>query len=224
MTDTATRAGQPAAPGQPPPSAPPDGVGDGRWFIAMFLGAAALVALLFFGFIAVALAISDPATPAAATTVDVTLSEFAVEGALTAPAGDVNLNITNIGSATHNLVVRDLALTSGDISSGGNASLALGRLAAGTYQVFCSIPGHEASGMVADLVVTAGGAADAGHGANPASGAGATAGHDGTTAEEYAKMDADMMASIAAFPAETQGKGNAILAPTEVEADGTKVF
>ncbi len=219
MTDTATRAGSPAAPGQPPPSMPPDGVGDGRWFIAMFLGAAALVALLFFGFIAVALAISDPAAPAAATTADVTLSEFAIEGTLTAPAGEVTLNITNIGTATHNLVVRDLALGSGDISSGGNGSLALGKLDAGTYQVFCSIPGHEASGMVADFVVTADGGTAA-----PA----AAAGHDmaagGNTAEEYAKMDADMMATIAAFPAETKGKGNTILQPTEVQADGTKVF
>ncbi len=221
MTDTATRAGSPAAPGQPPPSIPPDGVGDGRWFIAMFLGAAALVALLFFGFIAVALAVSDPAAPAAATTVDLTLSEFAIEGNLTAPAGDVNLNITNIGSATHNIVLRDLALTSGDIASGGNGSLALGKLDAGTYQVFCSIPGHEASGMVADLVITADGAAA------PAAAAGT--GHSataagGTSAEEYAKMDADMMATIAAFPAKTEGKGNSILQPTEVQADGTKVF
>ena len=49
----------------------------------------------------------------------------------------------------------------------------------------------------------------------------ASAGHGGMTFEE---MDNAMMESILAFPAETEGKGNPVLAPTEIRADGTKVF
>src|SRR3546814_11417156 len=41
---------------------------------------------------------------------------------------------------------------------------------------------------------------------------------------DYQKMTDDMLATMTAFPAETEGKGNAVLEPTEVRADGTKVF
>src|SRR3546814_3116794 len=43
-------------------------------------------------------------------------------------------------------------------------------------------------------------------------------------AMDYQKMTDDMLATMTAFPAETEGKGNAVLEPTEVRADGTKVF
>ena len=187
----------------------------------MFLGAAVLVALLFFGFIALAMGLSDSAPQATSSTLDVTLNEFSIGGQLTAPAGDVNLRLKNDGNAVHNIVARDLALGSGDIGPGGSGELALGNLAAGSYQIFCNIAGHEASGMVTDLVITAGGgaAADAGHTAAPT----AAAAHEDSAAQ-YAKMDQDMIDTIKAFPAETKGKGNPVLAPTTVEADGTKVF
>ena len=44
------------------------------------------------------------------------------------------------------------------------------------------------------------------------------------TPEQYRAMDEAMMNSMLAFPAETEGIGNPILEPTEVLADGTKVF
>jgi manganese oxidase len=49
-------------------------------------------------------------------------------------------------------------------------------------------------------------------------------GAEGHGAMDYQKMTDDMLASMSAFPAETEGKGNAVLEPTEVLADGTKVF
>jgi len=131
---------------------PPDGVGDGRWFIAMFLGAAALVALLFFGFIAVALAVSDPAAPAAATTVDLTLSEFAIEGNFNAPPRPVTFNVSNGGTMVHDIVVTGLGKTA-PINAGGTDTLVLPKLAPGTYEIFCDLPGHNASGMVTTLKV-----------------------------------------------------------------------
>ena len=47
---------------------------------------------------------------------------------------------------------------------------------------------------------------------------------DEMTPEQYRAMDEAMMNSMLAFPAETEGIGNPILEPTEVLADGTKVF
>jgi FtsP/CotA-like multicopper oxidase with cupredoxin domain len=41
---------------------------------------------------------------------------------------------------------------------------------------------------------------------------------------DYDKMTKDMVASMTAFPADTKGAGGQPLAPTEVKADGTKVF
>jgi manganese oxidase len=41
---------------------------------------------------------------------------------------------------------------------------------------------------------------------------------------DYEKMTAAMLATMAAFPAKTEGVGNQLLKPTEVLADGTKVF
>ena len=41
---------------------------------------------------------------------------------------------------------------------------------------------------------------------------------------DYQAMTDAMLETMAAFPAETEGVGNQLLDPTEVLADGTKVF
>src|SRR5690606_41502223 len=46
-------------------------------------------------------------------------------------------------------------------------------------------------------------------------------GDGGLTAEE---MDQMMIDSMLAFPAETEGRGNQLLEPTEIREDGTKVY
>ncbi len=70
--------------------------------------------------------------------------------------------------------------------------------------------------MQADLTVTEGSAPAAGGGDQAAGGA--------AGAMDYDAMTAAMLDSMAKFPATTKGTGNAILEPTEVLADGTKVF
>ena len=50
----------------------------------------------------------DGGSSAASTTIDVSLTEFSIDGQFTAPAGPVTLAVTNVGSVEHNLVVRDL--------------------------------------------------------------------------------------------------------------------
>ncbi len=166
----------------------------------------------------------DSGSGAASTTVDVTLTEFSIDGQLTAPAGDVTLNVTNVGSVEHNLVVRELGTKTPMLAAGGSATLNLGDLPAGTYQLYCEVAGHESSGMSAELVVTADG--ETSEAAASESGTSDMAGmdHTGMTeAETAAMMDQLMVDSMLKFPAETEGVGNQLL-DFEVMPDGTKQF
>lgn len=156
-------------------------------------------------------------TATAATTIDVSLSEFAIDGNLVAEAGAVNLAVTNAGSQQHDLVVEELGTQTRLLNGGDSDDLALDSLGAGSYTLFCSVPGHRESGMEAELIVST----------EPPTGEAAAGGsHNGHGADgEYdaEAMDAKMIESMLAFPAETEGKGNQILEP-EILADGTKKF
>ncbi|MFK8024389.1 MAG: multicopper oxidase domain-containing protein [Ilumatobacter sp.] len=142
---------------------------------------------------------------------DISLSEFAIEGELTAPAGNVTLNVVNGGAIEHNLAVRELGVSTPNLMSRGVDALALGELEPGTYELYCSIAGHDTSGMVADLTITD---------ADTFAPAELGDEHAGLTPAE---MDELMVASMLAFPAETEGVGNQKLEP-EILADGTKKF
>ena len=78
--------------------------------------------------------------------------------AYTAPAGDVEVAYVSKGQQVHSMVllqangdrIPDFRLqVSPGKSTGGSVTLA-----AGTYTMICDIPGHEAAGMVAELVVS----------------------------------------------------------------------
>lgn len=157
------------------------------------------------------------ATELVSTTIDVSLTEFAIDGNLTAAPGVVTLSVTNDGSQQHNLVVRETGAETPLINSRGSEILALGSLDAGTYELFCSIAGHLESGMKAPLVISTDAAAGGGEAAGGHGGHGADGGYDAEV------MDAKMVESMLAFPAATEGMGNQILEP-EILADGTKRF
>ncbi|HSJ34763.1 MAG TPA: multicopper oxidase domain-containing protein [Acidimicrobiia bacterium] len=140
-------------------------------------------------------------------TAQVELSEFAIDGTLAVPPGDVTFELANVGGQIHNLALED-GPVSADIAGGESTSFPVGELAPGTYTIFCAIPGHREAGMEAQLVV---GDDVADH----------DTGHGDMSPEE---MDMRMIESMLAFPAETEGSGNQPLEPTEVKADGTKVF
>jgi plastocyanin len=155
------------------------------------------------------------------STVDVSLSEFAIDGNLTTAPGDVTLAVANDGSQQHNLVVEPLGVQTPMLNGGDSAELALGELGAGEYRLFCSVAGHAESGMDTTLVVSADaatgdGAAAAGHGSG---------GHSDFTSPDFDAdaMDQIMADSLAAFPAETVGRGNQLLEP-KILPDGTKEF
>ncbi len=145
-----------------------------------------------------------------ASTLSVTLTEFAIEGSLTAPPGTVTIEAKNEGAVAHNLSVLGESKTP-NFSGGESEVLTLENLAPGTYTVICDVPGHREAGMETALVIT-----------EDASAGGET-GEGGGNEPDYAAMDAAFTASILEFPAETEGKGNQILEP-EILADGTKYF
>ncbi len=150
------------------------------------------------------------------TTLGLTLSEFKIEGDLEAAPGDVSLLVTNNGSQQHNIVVRETGAETPMLNAGDNATLALGTLDVGTYELYCSVAGHAESGMIAPLAITN----------TPAPTGEAAAGgtHDHNSPDFNAdEMDAIMVNSMLEFPAETEGKGNQILEP-EILPDGTKLF
>jgi FtsP/CotA-like multicopper oxidase with cupredoxin domain len=153
---------------------------------------------------------------AEASTLGITLSEFKIEGDLEAAPGDVSLLVTNNGSQQHNLVVRETGAQTPMLNGGENATLGLGSLDVGTYELYCSVAGHAESGMVAPLAIT--------NTPLPTGEAAAGGTHDHTSPDFDAdEMDAIMVNSMLEFPAETEGKGNQILEP-EILPDGTKKF
>ncbi len=161
-----------------------------------------------------------------------TLTEFSIDGQLTAPAASVTLNVTNVGSVEHNLVVRDLGSETPMIAAGGSATLALGDLPAGTYQLFCEVAGSRIVGHERrtgrDRRWRGDQRTDA-DGCSRRQCLSAVTDMDGMDhsrddrAEMAAMMDQLMVDSMLEFPAETEGVGNQLL-DFEVMPDGTKQF
>ncbi len=176
---------------------------------------------------------------AAAAPVAVALSEFAIApSTVTVPVGG-KLQVSNNGSVDHNVHVIDTSIASTDLKAGASEEVDLSSLSPGTYELFCSIPGHKDSGMTATLIITDGSAAstDAAHESETAS-----SDHSNTDISSLVATDAlaksideqmqtGMDDGVATFKDFIQKyadgdvkSGNQKLEPTSVEADGTKVF
>jgi FtsP/CotA-like multicopper oxidase with cupredoxin domain len=143
----------------------------------------------------------------------VSLAEFSVTPASVAKGG--SLHVTNDGAVAHNINIEGSDLKTADLNVGDDANLDLSTLAPGTYTMFCAITGHREAGMQAELTISEDGTATAGGSAAPP-----------TTAHtmDYEAMTKAMTDSMALYPAATEGVGNQQLEPTEILADGTKVF
>jgi FtsP/CotA-like multicopper oxidase with cupredoxin domain len=155
---------------------------------------------------------------AAAAPIEVTLSEFAIEPSqLEAPAGaPLTFSVHNGGTAAHTFAVVATGTTfeTASIAAGDHAVLDMGALEAGSYQVLCTVPGHDSLGMTGTLVVTGGSDGET-------TAAGGSSGHASMTAEE---MAAAHEAGVKAFLAgdETSSVGAQPLEP-RIES-GVKVF
>jgi uncharacterized cupredoxin-like copper-binding protein len=120
---------------------------------ALFL--AQITAVLVFG------VESEAATPAAKAAgkavVAVSETEFKIGvPAQTLPAGDVTFAVRNVGKIGHDLVVSGPGVPAAAktplLSPGQSARLTV-KLAAGSYTLYCSVPGHRAAGMSAKVNV-----------------------------------------------------------------------
>ena len=212
MTITEDR---PAAGATPPPNQDSSSGGGVSYVVFGVMSVVivlALLGVLAVGLIALLTDDGDGGSASGGTSseLDISLTEFSIDGELSATEGDVTLNVVNAGSLEHNLAVRELGIQTANMTSRGVDTLALGELEAGTYEVFCSISGHAESGMVNELVIVPEGEEVAAGGAD----------HADFTPEE---MDQMMVDSMLAFPTETEGKGNPVLEPTILD-DGTKQF
>lgn len=162
MTSTETvevEAGADTPPaGDEAPLAAAPGVGrqlDGDAFWAGLKDGALVLVAVFLGVVGIAYKAhqSTAGTQAASNgVIDVSLKEFSISGNFNAPPGDVTLNIANDGTVVHDIVVTGLGKTA-PINAGATDTLVLAKLAPGTYEIFCDLPGHKASGMVTTLKV-----------------------------------------------------------------------
>jgi FtsP/CotA-like multicopper oxidase with cupredoxin domain len=186
--------------------------------LPLIFGTVAVIALAVVLSIAALVAGDDDDGEATAgDQVHVSLTEFAITpNAITATAGG-SLHVTNDGTATHNLAVADTELITPDLAAGEAGELDISSLEPGSYELLCQISGHADSGMTAQLTVAEGGGTVA---AQPEEGEPQAAHGE----MDYEQMTEDMLATFAEFPAETEGVGNELLEPTEVKADGTKVY
>jgi uncharacterized cupredoxin-like copper-binding protein len=226
QTTLPTKAESPPPP--PVPPGPPAPAGDDRTFDLVAFGVVVAVLALILATVGIIFVgdddgPSDPTSAASAGAATVELSEFAITpAALTVPAGG-SLEVTNAGSAAHNLTVSDTDLATADLGAGESETLDLSSLEPGEYEVMCSIPGHEDAGMTGTLTVTEGGDGSGLSTGDTSGSAGAThAGHE-MAADDYEQMTQAMNDTIAAYPAETEGVGNQLLEPT-VRPGGVKEF
>jgi plastocyanin len=73
---------------------------------------------------------------------------------LTAPAGKVTLVLTDDSAIQHSIAIKAAGDVPGQIVNQGEMSTTTATLAPGTYQYYCTVPGHAAAGMVGTLTVT----------------------------------------------------------------------
>jgi uncharacterized cupredoxin-like copper-binding protein len=113
---------------------------------------------------------SSTSTPAAGgssggsgggTPVDVTLKNFSitVSGGTTLAAGTYTFHVSNSGPLGHNLTIDGPGVsdaTTGTFDAGGTADLTV-TLKDGTYEFYCSVPGHKELGMDDTVTVGMGG-------------------------------------------------------------------
>lgn len=96
-----------------------------------------------------------PATPPSqATTVTVTETEFKFDPKeMTAKAGAVTFAVVNSGTVEHNFIIEGTDIKLEGIQPGQTKN-ASATLAAGTYKVLCTIPGHQEAGMTGTLTIS----------------------------------------------------------------------
>jgi len=90
-------------------------------------------------------------------TIEASETEFkiALAGGNDVEAGKYTFDVVNDGQAEHDLAIEggELKETKTPILAPGKTAKVTADLAPGTYKVYCTVPGHEQSGMKVDLTV-----------------------------------------------------------------------
>lgn len=148
----------------------------------------------------------------------VSLSEFKISpNAVVATEGG-GITVENAGKVVHNLAITGTDTKTKDLQPGENALLSLKGLKAGTYEMYCAIPGHKGSGMKGVVTIGKGGMAG-----------GTTKAEEAAIRKGNAAQDASAQAKVLAYVDQlkngpnTKGIGDQPLAP-KILADGTKEF
>jgi len=110
------------------------------------------------------------------TPVNVMLKDYSitVSGGTTLAAGTYTFHVSNSGPASHNLTIDGPGVsdqTTGTFAPGGTADLTV-TLKDGTYEFYCSVPGHKQLGMDVSLTVGTGGGGGSSGGGSTESGGG----------------------------------------------------
>ncbi len=94
-----------------------------------------------------------PAKPAA-TTVPVSEAEFKITlGSSDLKAGEITFEAKNDGKIPHDLAIKGTSDKTKLIPAGGTAELKV-TLKPGKYELYCTVPGHEAAGMKLNITVS----------------------------------------------------------------------
>jgi len=135
------------------------------WFVAAAVGlfVAMLTAVFVFGREPAEGHAAEPAAKKPAAHVGGSLARLAIsetEFKIQLPAtkmapATVDVQVTNKGKTIHNLVIKGpgVSKSTKDLNPGGQDSIQV-QLKAGTYELYCSIPGHKELGMDAKLQVS----------------------------------------------------------------------
>jgi plastocyanin len=70
-----------------------------------------------------------------------------------ASAGDVTVELTNDGNTPHTLLIEGNSDFKLEAASKGKSDEGTVAMAAGTYTIYCDVPGHRQAGMESTLVV-----------------------------------------------------------------------
>jgi uncharacterized cupredoxin-like copper-binding protein len=95
-----------------------------------------------------------PPAPAQGMTVPVSESEFKIVLPKVAlKAGKITFDVKNVGKIPHDLAVKGTSFKTELIQPGGSTKLTA-TLKPGSYELYCTVPGHEAAGMKVNITVT----------------------------------------------------------------------
>lgn len=96
---------------------------------------------------------ATPATSGSSESASVTLDEFKITPAPLQVSAGGSISVENGGTTMHDLAVEGQDLATAQLNPGDKDELNLGELPAGSYTVYCQIPGHRESGMEGELTV-----------------------------------------------------------------------